>query len=162
MHGRTNHRISYSVRLKGVFMSATHARICIYNSDPDAMASLLTATFAHQLAVEPLGFETLENLLIHLKSPTTTEDIVVLAPADAGELTTFLAYKRLQDRRLVLILPDAEETTLSQAHLLGPRYLCFADSIGGLSGTSGTDLAAVLNKMAANPPINPTWEGALG
>lgn len=143
-------------------MSATHARICIYHSDPGALDSLLTTTFTHQLAVEPLSFRTLKDLLIHLKSPTTTEDIVVLAPVDADELADFLAYKRLQDRRLVLVLPNAEEATLSQAHLLGPRYLCFADRIEGITDSIKAELAAVLNKMAANPLVNPSWEGAVG
>jgi hypothetical protein len=143
-------------------MSATYARICIFHSDPDTTNSLLTTSFAHQLAVEPLSFKTLKDLLIHLKSPSTTEDIIVLAPAEAGELADFLTYKRLQDRRLVLILPDAKEATLSQAHLLGPRYLCFADGIGGLSDSIGADLAAVLNKMATKSQANPTLEGALG
>jgi hypothetical protein len=132
-------------------MSATPARICFYASDPDTIGTGLTTTLASQLTVEPLCFNTLEDLLVHLKSPATTEDIILLAPGDASELSGFLAHKRLQDRRLVLVLPDAEEATLSHAHLLGPRYLCFADSIGA-------DLAAVLNKMTANPPVNPLWE----
>jgi hypothetical protein len=162
MQCRTNHGTSAFVRLKGKPMPAPHTRICFYTSAPGSVDTRLTPTLARHLTVEPLCFKTLEDLLIHLKSPATTEDIVVLAPADAGELAGFLAHKRLQDRRLVLVLPDAEEATLSQAHLLGPRYLCFADSIGGLSDSIGVDLAAVLNKMAANPSANPVWRGALG
>jgi hypothetical protein len=55
----------------------------------------------------------------------------------------------------VLILPDTAEATLSLAHLLAPRYLCHADDVG-------TDLAAVLNKMAATPRLQVTAEGAVG
>jgi hypothetical protein len=136
-------------------MSATYARICIYGFDPGSPDTQLTVALASHLTATPLWFRSLDDLLIHLKSPATTADIIVLAPGDAVELAGLLTHKRLQDRRLVLVLPDTEEATLSQAHLLGPRYLCFDDS-------TGTDLAAVLNKMMANTPERPTWEGAVG
>jgi hypothetical protein len=142
-------------RLKGDPMSATHTKICIYGFDPGIVDARMMTTLASQLIDEPLCFRTLTDLLLHLKSPATAKDIIVLAPRDAEELEDFLANKRLQDRRLVLVLPDADEATLSHAHLLGPRYLCFADSIG-------VDLAAVLNKMVANTQGSPRREGVVG
>jgi hypothetical protein len=105
------------------------------------------------LTATPLHFRSLTDHLVHLKSPDTAEDIVVLAPANADELATFRVHKRLEDRRLVLILPDAAEATLSLAHLMGPRYLCFADDVGA-------DLAAVLNKMAGTPRLSLAVEEA--
>jgi hypothetical protein len=105
------------------------------------------------LTATPLHFRSLTDLLVHLKSPDTAEDIVVLAPANADELATFRVHKRLEDRRLVLILPDAAEATLSLAHLMGPRYLCFADDVGA-------DLAAVLDKMAGTPRLSLAVEEA--
>jgi hypothetical protein len=142
-------------RLKGDPMSATHTKICFYGFGPGTVDARLTSTLESQLIDEPLCFRTLTDLLLYLKSPATAKDIIVLAPRDSDELVDFLANKRLQDRRLVLVLPDADEATLSQAHLLGPRYLCFADSVG-------VDLAAVLNKMVANTQGSPTRARVLG
>jgi hypothetical protein len=132
-------------------MSAIQTNICIYAATQGAPLDWL-ATY---LTARPLYFETLGDLLVHLRSPDTAEDITVLAPVDRAELAALRDYKRLQDRRLVLILPDAAEATLSMAHLLAPRYLCHADDVG-------TDLAAVLNKMAATPRLQVTAEGAVG
>lgn len=134
-------------------MSATKATICIYSFTGGPSDTEPAAALSSHLAHPPLLFKALGDLLRHLQSPATAEDIIVLAPADAGELSGFLTHKRLQDRRLVLILPDDEEATLSQAHLLAPRYLCFADDVGA-------DLAAVLNKMATQRRLQA--EGAVG
>ena len=136
-------------------MSATQAKICIYTSTEDPGDTRLTTILTPHLTSTTLNFKALGDLLIHLKSPATTEDVVLLGPRDARELSDFVAHKRLQDRRLVLVLPDAEEATLSLAHLLAPRYLCFIDDIG-------TDLAAVLNKMVANPRLSTSSQGAVG
>ena len=136
-------------------MSATQAKICIYASTEGSGYARLTAILIPLLNSAPLHFSALGDLLIHLKTPATAGDIVLLAPEDPGELAELLTHKRLQDRRLVLILPDAGENTLSLAHLLGPRYLCFADEIG-------ENLAAVLNKMVATPRFNLSSEGAVG
>jgi hypothetical protein len=132
-------------------MPAIRANICIYAFSESTIAMRLTP----YLTATPLHFKSLTDLLVHLKSPDTAEDIVVLAPADADELAAFRVHKRLQDRRLVLVLPDAAEATLSLAHLLAPRYLCFADDVG-------VDLAAVLNKMAGTPRLSLAVEGAAG
>lgn len=123
-------------------MSAIQANICIYAATKDAPLERL----APHLTARTLYFENLGDLLVHLRSPNTAEDITVLAPVDRKELAALRVHKRLQDRRLVLILPDAAEATLSLAHLLAPRYLCYADDVG-------SDLAAVLNKMAATSKL---------
>ena len=134
-------------------MSATKTTICIYGFTERPDDAGPTAALISQLSSPPLHFKALGDLLSHLQSPATADDIIVLAPQDAAELAGFLPHKRLQDRRLVLILPDDAEATLSQAHLLAPRYLCFADEVGA-------DLAAVLNKMATQRQLQS--EGAVG
>ena len=136
-------------------MSAHQINICIYAFTEGPDDPRLTATLIPQLTTVPLHFRALGDLFEHLKSPATTDDIVVLWPADTGELEQLLSHERLQDRRLVVILPDAEEATLSLAHLLAPRFLCIADEVE-------TRLAAVLNKMVANPPLKLASEGAAG
>jgi hypothetical protein len=125
-------------------MSVIQTNICIYAATKGAPIEQLVP----HLTTRPLFFENLCDLLVHLRSPDTAEDIAVLAPADREELAALRIHRRLQDRRLVLILPDAAEATLSLAHLLGPRYLCHADDVG-------TDLAPVLNKMAAKSRLQP-------
>lgn len=136
-------------------MSATKTNICIYSFTGVPGDTGPTEALVSHLSHPPLHFEAFGDLLDHLQSPASAEDIIVLAPVDADELAGFLTHKRLQDRRLVLILPDAEETTLSLAHLLGPRYLCFADDVE-------TDLVAVLNKMAAHGRSRLQSEGVVG
>lgn len=136
-------------------MSAPKTNICIYSFTGGPGDIGPTAALFSLLSHPPLHFRALGDLLSHLQSPASAEDILVLAPVDAGELADFLTHKRLQDRRLVMILPDAEEATLSLAHLLCPRYLCFADDVE-------TDLAAVLNKMVAHSRSRLLSEGAVG
>lgn len=136
-------------------MSAIKTNICIYSLTEGPGDSGPTGALVSHLSHAPLRFRVFGDLLDHLQSPVSAEDIIVLAPVDADELAGFLTHKRLQDRRLVLILPDAEEATLSLAHLLGPRYLCFADDVE-------TDLAAVLNKMTAHDRSRFQSEGVVG
>ena len=70
---------------------------------------------------------------------------IVLADSDQ----TFADFLSLQDLlsqlKIILILPDRQTATFSKAHLLGPRFVTYADS-------DFEDLKAVLGKMvnAAN------------
>lgn len=136
-----------TLRPEGKPMSVSPAIVCVYEfTEGAADPTPLTAALASRLTCNLRCFETLGDLFAYLKSPATADDIIVLAPQHASDMTSLLAHNRLQDRRLVLVLPDDEESTLSQAHLLAPRYLCFADDMEA-------ELVAVLDKMATTPRL---------
>jgi len=85
--------------------------------------------------------DSLPELKAALHRPRSFSTIVVLAVSDPLELSAILALGPwLEDYRLIVILPGDEKETVSQAHILRPRYLSFADS-------PLDDVAAVLAKM---------------
>lgn len=58
-----------------------------------------------------------------------TGDVLILVPADSGELEHLLSMKDiLQDFRLILILPDEGEETITRGHALMPRFLTFSNN----------------------------------
>ena len=68
-------------------------------------------------------------------------DLAVLLAASKDQLSELLSLRELlNDVRIILILPDRGRETISQGHLLRPRFLSYAD--GDL-----TDVIAVLSKM---------------
>ncbi len=87
------------------------------------------------------SFESLEN---RLHKPNFEETIVILHLTNKKELSSALSIKDLlHDKKLILILPDREASTMSQGHRLFPRYVSYADS-------DFSDVGSVLNKMIAN------------
>lgn len=67
--------------------------------------------------------------------------VVVLCATTAEEFGKVLTLRSvLQDLRLILILPDRESKTISQALSLRPRFMSFTD-------TDFSDVRAVLAKM---------------
>ena len=56
-------------------------------------------------------------------------DVLILIPARREQLEQLLTIKELlQDFRLILILPDSAEETVTRGHLLMPRFLTFTDN----------------------------------
>lgn len=86
----------------------------------------------------------LDTLLHRLRAPENTQAILVLAPADGDDLAKLIAIRNLMmDRRIILILPDTQEETISGGHRLAPRYLSYRDG-------DFMDVAAVIGKMLKN------------
>ena len=91
-----------------------------------------------------------KNLEIHrsivslsqrLRTPTFDVGISVLLASAKKELSDLLSIRdQLLDLRIVLILPDREDDTISQGHTLYPRFLTYTDG-------NFRDLRAVLHKM---------------
>lgn len=85
----------------------------------------------------------LESLSKELRRPVDDTSVVVALATEREELSNLLLFENLlSDRRLILVLPNDDPETLSQGHVLRPRYLSF--TTGNYS-----DVAAVLEKMAA-------------
>jgi hypothetical protein len=91
--------------------------------------------------------ETINDLTERLIQPRDAFNIVILLAACREDLLNFIAIKKLLfDFRIILILPDRENTTISAGHKLCPRYLSYFDS-------EFNDIVLVLNKMikSSNP-----------
>jgi hypothetical protein len=100
-----------------------------------------------------LYFTALSALAAYLRKPLGFPSICILAPADERELTQLNGMRHLlRDMRIVLILPDGEPQTISEAHYLRPRHVAYAD--GNLA-----DVKAVVDKMSAIE-TRPQWQVA--
>jgi hypothetical protein len=86
-------------------------------------------------------FRNMAELRRELHRPGKDIRLIILNAANRRDLEDLLLLKEmLHDIRVVLILPDLEETTLSLAHKLHPRFLAGADS-------NRDELGAILNNM---------------
>ena len=88
-----------------------------------------------------LLFDSLSDFAQRLRQPMDPNLIAVLFPKDTDQLGELVAIRHLlRDLRVVLILPDSRETTVSRGHVLRPRFVSYADS-------DLSDVAAVVTKM---------------
>jgi len=84
------------------------------------------------------SIEELANRLLHL---IDHDAIVIIQAGDREELLRILSLRdALQNVRVILLVPDREDETISLAHRLRPRFL--ANSESGFS-----DTMSVLRKM---------------
>lgn len=93
------------------------------------------------LDVEKKISRSIEDLTMQLRQSLYDEIIAVLMIADQNDLSDILSiHHLLRDTRLILILPDHDETTISKGHELYPRFVSYIDS-------DFSDITAVLDKM---------------
>ena len=87
---------------------------------------------------------TLESLADRLRQPLVRFDsLLILCPADGYELAGLTAIGHLlRDMQVIVLLPDREARTISNGHMLRPRFLGYSD--GDLN-----DVATVVERMAA-------------
>jgi hypothetical protein len=85
----------------------------------------------------------IEKLVHRLRFPMTNDMVAVLLPMNSKELEHLISIRHLlRDIRIILVLPDSKDETISQGHALRPRFLSYQD--GDFS-----DVAAVAAKMIA-------------
>ena len=91
---------------------------------------------------------TLESLTTRLRQPLTCFDaLLIVCPANGYELAQMTAISHLlRDLRVIVLLPDREAGTISDGHMLRPRFLSYSDS-------DLNDVVAVVEKMAASNPM---------
>ena len=76
-----------------------------------------------------------------LHEPYNHKDVILLSPASKEELLRLLALQDLlSGMRIILVLPDRDEETVSMGHRLRPRMVSYNDS-------DYLDVAAVLTRM---------------
>jgi hypothetical protein len=86
-------------------------------------------------------YRTIESLSHRLCRPEKGLTAAVLFTTSKQELLEILSIKNLLfNVRIILVLPDREEDTITKGHSLRPRFLTYIDSDFG-------DIAAVLSKM---------------
>ena len=84
---------------------------------------------------------TIESLSQRLCQLPNKPSIAILLVTSQEELLDILHIRKLfRDIRIVLILPDREESTVAKGHRLYPRFFSYIDS-------DFKEIAAVLNKM---------------
>jgi hypothetical protein len=86
-------------------------------------------------------YRDIEELGERLRLPTSDLNISVFFTKSKTELfELFLIKKWLLNLRIILILPDGDNETITMGHKLFPRFLTYADS-------DFKDVKAVLSKM---------------
>jgi hypothetical protein len=86
----------------------------------------------------------LSRLFFRLRHADGNEDMALLLTSSRKDLEALVGAKNLlSGLRIVLILPDSEEATIAQGHLLRPRFI-------STQGQDFSDLSLVLQKMSKN------------
>lgn len=90
----------------------------------------------------------LNHLFNHLRTPIGISTLGIIWPSSRQELLKLRAKGYLfRDMRIILILPDHNPDTISEGHLLRPRFVGYADG-------DPNDVVAVVAKLinARRPP----------
>jgi len=73
-------------------------------------------------------YRTPESLSARLHQPTYDLSVAVLLAATKEDLSYLVSDKELiWNLRVILVLPDSEDDTVTKGHLLRPRFLTYAD-----------------------------------
>jgi len=91
-------------------------------------------------------YRNIDLLTRRLRQPAYNLDIAVLVASCEEDLQEILSIgKLLRNVRIILILPDRKDSTVTKGHALRPRYLSYVDS-------NFEDISIVLEKMAGDLP----------
>jgi hypothetical protein len=89
-------------------------------------------------------YQTIEALSIGLRQPRNDVNAAVLMVSSRVELYDLITIRSLLwDMKVILILPDSDPNTVTEGHILRPRFLVDCHS-------NFQDVAAVLNRMIGN------------
>jgi hypothetical protein len=117
-------------------------KIFFYSSmreEPGMGIGAMLKTLAPEGGVEV--YRSIEELAHGLHRLYDYDTIVILRARDREELWRFISlHDLLRGFRIILLIPDREEETISLAHRLRPRFL-------GTSEEDFSDILSVLRKM---------------
>ena len=116
-------------------------KVVIYSSDR-MDAEYTRNVFGNMITDAQLEYcHTIDELSQWLRRPSYECFVAVLIAADKDELLNLLNLKDLLSYvKLILIVPDQDDDTLTNAHKLRPRFISFSKS-------DFSDAALVLAKM---------------
>lgn len=90
------------------------------------------------------NYSSIQELTKRLQQPRKEEAVGIFLPENTEDLSNLLSINHLvRDVRIILVLPDRNEKTISIGHSLRPRFLTYADG-------NFNDVAAVMSKMIGN------------
>ena len=103
--------------------------ILCFASDPDRLTLLLKAVSGIRSSDLNLElYRSIDELYRKLSKPKESSPIVILYPADKGDLQVILAIREIfTDTKVILVLPDRDKDSIKAAHKIGLRFLAFAD-----------------------------------
>lgn len=73
-------------------------------------------------------FQTIASLRKKICQIDATPDVFVFFPVNTDELSCLIELKCFLNGPVILVLPDRNDATIHDGHLLQPRYLTFWDS----------------------------------
>ena len=117
--------------------------VFLYSSKIEGKGKEIQRVMEEVFADQKLNvLRSVENVSQKLQEPWEEKPIVILLAQIKDELLDFFSIRdQLHDVRLILVLPDAEEGTISLAHRLRPNYLTYVHR-------DSEELKAVLEKMS--------------
>ena len=117
-------------------------KVLLYATAENPYGKRLCELISQEFSMDSMTLaDTLEQLVVVLKSPAFRPDCVLLMVADSAELSRLLSVRMLlHEVQIILVLPPAGDDLVVEAHLLRPRFLTFADS-------DPDDLIAVLRRL---------------
>lgn len=104
-------------------------RLLCYAKETDDVVAKLLGTVLSQVSVQNLElYQSLAGLKQRLLDPNFEMGFTVLVATTRKELDRFLAIRdMLSDFRIILVLPDHENDTLSKGHRLSPHFISYID-----------------------------------
>lgn len=104
-------------------------RLLCYAKETDDVVAKLLGTVLSQVSVQNLElYQSLAGLKQRLLEPTFEQGLTVLVATTRKELNRLLAIRDiLSGFRIILVLPDHENETLSQGHRLSPHFISYID-----------------------------------
>ena len=117
--------------------------IVFFNSENTAKNQLISILEAVTQRKDIEKFTSITDLSKRLKIDTSDVSIILLSISGHRTLNELLTIRnQLIGHRIIIILPDQKNETLSKAHLLYPRFISYNDN-------NFEDLKAVVEKMLA-------------
>ena len=105
----------------------------------------------HQVHRSVVSFDSLEALEARLRRPHHDIDLIVICVGDAIEMVKLTQMRSLLiDLRIVMVLPHRDADMIAWAHLLGPRFIAYAED--GVRQV-GSVLEKMLGKMRPEQKI---------
>ena len=134
----------------------TSMNVIFFTSIDHSVANRLTRVL--EVHVSRKELETFRNIDIfseRLHQPLPDPVVFVLQICSREELMDILPLRELlQDRRIILVLPDSEPETVSLGHILRPRFITYGDS-------DYMDMSAILGKWASVSPNSQSYKPGL-
>ena len=117
-------------------------KVLLYATAENPYGKHLCELISQEFSMDSMTLaDTLEQLVVLLKSPASRPNCVLLVATDRAELARLLSVRMLlHEVQIILVLPPAGDDLVVEAHLLRPRFLTFADS-------DPDDLIAVLRRL---------------